>query len=143
MCMKKSGRSCCRRRNPGAAKLDFTSSMMNRQRQKDEFQATPFRNGNHQRPIGRVLECADVSALWFDATCRVVKSGDVSPQSKDPRPFNFAATERRLAVGFETKKLKMKVEPERPVANGCVGKPVANRRSGRVTTERPFAIGLK
>ncbi len=28
------------------------------------------------------LECADVSALWFDATCRVGESGDVSPQSK-------------------------------------------------------------
>jgi len=28
------------------------------------------------------LECADVSALWFDATCRVEESGDVSPHSK-------------------------------------------------------------
>jgi len=26
-----------------------------------------------------VLECADMSALWFDATCRVKESGDVSP----------------------------------------------------------------
>jgi antitoxin ParD1/3/4 len=28
------------------------------------------------------LECADKSALWNDATCRVVGSGDTSPHSK-------------------------------------------------------------
>jgi hypothetical protein len=28
------------------------------------------------------LECADMSALWFDATGRVGESGDMSPQSK-------------------------------------------------------------
>jgi len=27
------------------------------------------------------LECADMSALWFDATRRVEESGDVLPQS--------------------------------------------------------------
>jgi hypothetical protein len=40
-------------------------------------------------------------------------------------------------------KPKMKVEPERLIENRGSGKPVANRRSGRVATERRFAIGLK
>jgi hypothetical protein len=55
----------------------------------------------------------------------------------------LVATERRLAVGFEAMKSKMNAESERLLKNGCSGKPVANRRSGRVATERRFAIGLK
>ncbi len=34
------------------------------------------------------LECADTSALWFDATRRVEESGDMSPQSKTWRRFS-------------------------------------------------------
>jgi len=33
------------------------------------------------------LECADKSALWNDATCRVVESGVVPPQSKSVAPI--------------------------------------------------------
>jgi hypothetical protein len=33
----------------------------------------------------RILECAGMTALWNDATCRVGESGDMSPQSKRER----------------------------------------------------------
>ena len=33
-------------------------------------------------PWSRYVECADTSALSHEATCRLVKSGDVSPHSK-------------------------------------------------------------
>ena len=36
---------------------------------------------NRLKHRGEVLECADMSALGFDATCRVGKSGDASPHS--------------------------------------------------------------
>jgi len=71
-------------------------------------------------------------AAWR-AACERRFGRDV-PGWTGPRPFNFAATERRLAVGFEAMKLKTNAESERLLKNGCSGKPVANRRSGCVTS---------
>src|SRR5208283_4035437 len=45
---------------------------------------------NHARkmplPMNQdALECANMFALWFDATCRVEESGDMSPHSTERR----------------------------------------------------------
>jgi len=44
--------------------------------------ATRIEWETHRPSAERNLECADMSALWNEATCRVVESGDVSPHSK-------------------------------------------------------------
>ena len=49
-----------------------------------------------------IWECADTSALWNDATCRVVENGDVSPQSK-----TLALCEGRFSAQANISKCKV------------------------------------
>jgi len=50
-----------------------------------DFRHRPASCAAPRAPLPRrhsALECADMSALWSDATCRVEESGDMSPHSK-------------------------------------------------------------
>ena len=69
------------------ASVQYTNtSTSHRSSRRKEAQTSPAEIMSLLTSAATVLECADMSALWFDATCRVGKSGDISPHSKFNTP---------------------------------------------------------